>query len=266
MINMAIVDKFFIKKPRLRRFITKLIYGNIDKTTKFFDTTLFINSIKENGYLRASNYAKKSSVFRDEVSALINLSSLISNNTTFVDVGANVGLFSSTIERFSRLFQNLNIYAFEANPDTFARLSKTVEGTKINVFNTAISNEEATLEFVEGAVSHVFAEKHVANSYHYKELKTIKINAKRLDQFSIVGNDIILKVDVEGHEYQVLEGAQKFFEAKSIKAVFLDSGYQQSEKVISFLKSYQFTLLDGKTLGPLKKNENSLLALLQDKI
>ena len=260
---MGFIDKYFIKKPLLRRVLTKLYYGDKDKTVEFFNTRLYINSIKENGYLRASNYALKSSVFKDEVPALINIASCISADTSFVDIGANVGLYSYSLSKFEKVYKDFKLYAFEANPDTFKRLSKTLEQTRVEIFNYALSDKDAQLEFAQGSVSHVFAEKSHRNSYHLKNSKTVKVNAKRLDQFSIIGNSIILKIDVEGHEYEVLEGARSFFEANRIKAVYLD-GFKKKDQIITFLKSYGFKLFDGRTLEPEQVNNFSLLALRQD--
>ena len=256
----ALVDKYFIKKPRIRKAVSTVLYGDKDQEICFFDTRLYINSIKENGYFRANNYAKKSSVFKDEVSALINLSNIISNASAFIDVGANVGLFSSTMVRFQKINPDLEIHAFEANPDTYKRLEKTVAGTTIKTYNNAISNENKNLGFVQGAVSHVFAVKEKANAYHYKNSPVIEVEAKRLDSFNFKGNDLVLKIDVEGHEPEVLEGAAKLFLNKRIKAVFLD-GYNQHEKVISLFKSYNFELYNGRTLNPLQPYDFSLLAI-----
>jgi FkbM family methyltransferase len=259
---MGFVDKYFLKKPRLRRLLTKWYYGDADKTVHIFSSVLYINSIKENGYLRAYEYANKSSVFKDEVTILINLAQFISNDTTFVDVGANVGLYSSTYARFQQLYHDLHIYAFEANPDTFKRLQKTTEGRNIQIFNVALSDKDDKLEFVQGVVSHVFAEKTYLRPHHLKHQKTVQIAAKRLDGFAMKGNAMVLKIDVEGHEYQVLEGARQLFEANRVKAVYLD-GYRKGGEIFSFLKSFNFVLLDGKTLAPVGENNFSLLAIKQ---
>lgn len=257
---MGIVDKYFIKKPLLRKFLTRLYYGNKDKTIEFFSTRLYINSVKENGYLRASKYSVKSSVFRDEVSILINLASFVTPGTTFVDVGSNVGLYCSSFARFQKLYADMRIYAFEANPDTFKRLVKTVENKNIEIFNVALSNDNKELDFVEGVVSHVFAEKTYIRPYHLKNQKIIKVKAKRLDLFDMKGDSIILKIDVEGHEYEVLEGARNLFDAGRIKVVYLD-GYKKQEAILSFLKNYGFKLFDGKTIEPDPVNNFSLLAV-----
>ena len=257
---MGIIDRYFIKKPRLRRLLTKWYYGDTSKTVNIFNTRLFINSIKENGYLRAYRYANKSSVFKDEVSVLINLSSLIRAGTSFVDAGANVGLFSSTIERFQKLYSDINIYAFEANPDTFQRLLKTIEHTNVRAYNIALSNDEKELEFVQGVVSHVFAEKTYIRPYHLKNQKITKVQAKRLDQFDIKGDSIILKIDVEGHEYEVLEGARKLFDSNRVSVVYLD-GYRKKEKVLPFLQDYGFTFFDGRNFKAIDVYNFSLLSV-----
>ena len=257
------IDKYFIKKPLLRRFITRLFYGNRDKAVHFFSTSLYINTVKENGYLRASKYADRSSVFRDEVPILINLASFVTPGTTFIDVGSNVGLYCSSFARFQKLYADMKIYAFEANPDTFKRLSKTVENKNIEIFNVALSNDNKELDFAEGVVSHVFAEKSNTNLYHLKNRKTVKVEAKRLDGFNIQGDSIILKIDVEGYEYEVLEGASGLFEAGRVKVVYLD-GYKKQEAILSFLKNYGFELFDGKTLQPDPVNNFSLLAVYKD--
>ena len=263
------IDKNFIKKPALRHFITKTIFGNKNREIVCFGTSLTVNSTKENGYLRAGIFSNYSSVFHDEVSVLINLSTLITDNTTFVDVGANVGLFTSTISRFQGFYSNVRIYAFEPNPDTFSRLSKTVEGKEINIYNLAISDAEEELEFVEGAVSHVFAEKSHFRDYHFKsqveKQKFIKIKSKKLDQFEIGGNDIILKIDVEGHEMNVLKGAISFFEQDRIKAVYLD-GYNKDENIIALLEKFGFELLNGRDLKPFQKGGFSVLAVKPSKM
>jgi hypothetical protein len=64
----------------------------------------------------------------------------------------------------------------------------------------------------------------------------------------IAGDSLILKIDVEGHERQVLEGASGLFEARRVKAVYLDE--YRDRGVVDFLRERGFTFYDGRTLEP----------------
>ena len=90
--------------------------------------------------------------------------------------------------------------------------------------------------------------------------KVIKVAAKRLDHFDIEGGEIVLKIDVEGHEYNVLQGAEQLFKQRRIKAVYID-GYD-NKQILPFLKGYGFNFVDAHTLQEVKDDTFSLLALL----
>ena len=68
----------------------------------------------------------------------------------------------------------------------------------------------------------------------------------RLDSLDLTGDSLILKIDVEGQELNVLNGATGLFAAGRVKAVFVD-GYND-ESVETFLRHYGFKLLDGVSL------------------
>jgi len=95
-----LVDRFFIKQPRLRRAVTRVMEGDSDQSIEMFGTKLLVNTLKEHGYLRASRLCRKSSLLRDEIAILVNLAFVLSDNDTFVDIGANVGFYSHTMTRF----------------------------------------------------------------------------------------------------------------------------------------------------------------------
>jgi hypothetical protein len=81
----------------------------------------------------------------------------------------------------------------------------------------------------------------------------------RLSDEGIVGESIVLKIDVEGQELEVLRGASELFEAGRIKAVYLD-GYKAAA-VEDFLRRYDFQFFDGQTMQPVSGNVFSLLAV-----
>lgn len=95
--------------------------------------------------------------------------------------------------------------------------------------------------------------------------KTSKVKCQRLDSFDITGNSIIIKIDVEGQELEVLEGAKTFFDDKRVKAVYLD-GFAQQEKVIAFLNNYGFSFVDGRSFLVTDGKLFSLLAIMKNKL
>ena len=251
------IDRYFLKQPKFRRFVTRLLEGNRDHDVAMLGTQLRVNSMEEFGYLRAYRLSNSSALLREEVPIIINLASLIADGDTFVDIGANVGVFSLTLARLMRLQPRTRFHAFEPNPDTYRRLSAHTEAMGVQAYNIALSDHSGTLEFLKGSVSHVFTT--VENSAHAVSKEVIPVPCKRLDEMDLAGNSLVLKIDVEGQETEVLNGAAGLFAADRIKAVYLD-GYKE-RSIEKFLTSRGFTLYDGKTLLPTEGGIFSLLAL-----
>ena len=259
-----LIDRLVIKQPRFRSAITRLIYGNRDLSVDLFGTNFIINSIRENGYFRAFKKSLTSSLFRDEASVLISLSSILQPGDTFIDVGANIGLFSCVLSRRNSLARNLPtlFYAYEPHPNTFERLRLNSAPLGIVCRNVAVSNKRGEEEFIDGAVSHVFTNVASASQYNIQTQRQ-HIKTVRLDEEKIEGNSIVIKIDVEGSELAVLQGATKLFESNRVKAVYLD-GFKNEVEVESFLQRFNFAFFNGRTLERSKNHEFSLLAICKN--
>jgi len=256
-----LTDRLIIKQPRIRAFVTRLLFGDKDQTVNLFGDDLLINALRENGYLRAAGKAQTSSLFRDEVGVLISLSVLLRPGDTFVDVGANIGLYSCTMSRVNRLPGQaaVRFYAYEPHPDTFLRLKHNAEPCGVICRNFAVSDKEEELEFIDGAVSHVFTRIEEKSAYNINQrrfrVKTIPLEAEMIE-----GDSIVLKIDVEGQEAAVLKGARKWFEEQRVKAVYLD-GFKNQTQIEDDLRAFGFDLLNGRSLRPFQRGDFSLLAI-----
>lgn len=257
----SLLDRYFIKQPRLRRWVTRVLYGDQDTEVTLFGCRFTINSLRENGYLRASRKITHSSLLRDEIATLLSLAGLLQPGDTFVDVGANIGLFSCTLARRTRFHAPgaLRFYAYEPHPDTFRRLARNAAAAGVVARNFAVSNMAGSLEFVDGAVSHVFTRVEQANAYNLPDQR-LSIPSVRLDQETIEGNSLVIKVDVEGSEWGVLQGAVGLFAAGRVKAVYLD-GYEDKPAIEAFLRKHGFTFWDMLTLERVDTSHFGLLAL-----
>ena len=249
-----ILDKFFIKQPWLRQLATKFLYGTQDREIEPFGTRLIVNSLRENGYLRAAKRARHYSLWRDEPAALLALAGVIRPGDTFVDVGANIGIFCCTMSRLP----GVKVVAFEANPDTFRRLSVNAARHGVDARCMAVSDRVQTLEFCDGAVSHVFAVARHRNAYHMGG--TIKVEARPLDDLIKDNRPLVLKIDVEGHEAEVLRGAASLIAAGQIKAVMIDSS-PETRLAAEWLQGRGFRLVDPRTFEATSPVSGAILAL-----
>ena len=226
--------------PRLRLALTRLLVPSREIDVQIFGSRLRINTRDEIGLWRAAKMAGDNVVFRDEAASLLNLALLLQPGDTFIDVGANVGLYSSVLSRLRNAFPQTKYFAIEPHPQTAMRLRKSV-GDNVTVLNIGVSERSAELTFRAGVTSGVFK---VAPSQPAKD--EMKIRCERLDSLPVMQSDLVVKIDVEEHELPVLRGATGLFERERIKVIYLD-GYSSAEIPI-LLRQWGFTLFDGRTL------------------
>ena len=114
-----------------------------------------------------------------------------------VDVGAHVGLWTVPMsERFRR------VIGFEMAPDTFESLKKNTEDChNVQVYNRAVGDKE-------GWCSPSDDPQRVGNTGSRFVGTGQRVPMVTLDQFNWQNLDF-LKVDVEGYEWHVLQGAQR---------------------------------------------------------
>ena len=164
------------------------------------------------------------------------------------DVGANDG---ESIERFKKIFSKSKIYSFEPDDNAFQRLKKNYYNKEnIEIFDFGISNRDGNQQFYSydhdkisslmqlDANSKLFKSRKIAKNSgeDFEKLKDIKI--LKLDSF-VKDKNIprinILKIDVQGYEPEVIEGAKYLIENNKIDIIEMEIilGYGYS-KSISF--------------------------------
>lgn len=150
-------------------------------------------------------------IFIDDISEI--LKRVVSNDDVIIDIGANAGFVSLFL---SSLAQNGKIFAIEPTPYTFTlletNLSKNTENC--NAINLALSNEKGSVPF--SLAEHGSFANHIVLNQPTED--TIQVPCDTLDRLveELKLNKInFIKLDVEGHELEVLDGARKTLEVFS---------------------------------------------------
>lgn len=190
----------------IKNFMAKLVSYAIDSIEKFTYYPLLEKSIKKYG-LQAKN---------------------------IIDVGANKG---QSLKFFRNLFPVAKIYCFEPNLDLFDHLQK-FENNITKIYNFAIGNsnsekifyksiltENSTFILPNNSSKRFKLLKILLLSRKNEIYKEVKVNMITLDSFLLINricNIDILKIDVEGYEFEVLLGAQSVIAAGKINSILLE--------------------------------------------
>jgi len=134
-------------------------------------------------------------------------------NDIFFDVGSHIGLWSLYTQ--SIVGEKGKIIAFEPSP-AFNLLKKNINRySNCIAYNYGVSNTNEKLSFFAQGTgqSNSFNQEITTNSEYKRPgvaIKELKIDAITLDNFCKKHNVIpnLIKIDVEGHELKVLEGAK----------------------------------------------------------
>ncbi len=167
---------------------------------------------------------------------------ILKKGDVYVDVGANIGTLALCASGL--VGHNGKVIAIEAHPVTFDYLSKNIKlngFTNISLLNYAAGNKEGTLFFSD-----------INSDDQNKVITTedggITVSVKKLDQLLQDENNIkLIKIDVEGFEKFVIEGACELLQRTSM--VFFESwdqsfngyGYTAGD-LISLLESMHFNV------------------------
>jgi len=179
--------------------------------------------------------------------------SIIQPGDLVFDVGANVGDWSQEVLSTNKA---ASIYAFEPIPTIFNKYQKNIKHTNVNVYNLAISNKFSELvsfyyySVYEGVLSSLY-QRELAEPKIGMTPKLIKVNTETIDHFC-QNNGIekidFLKIDTEGCEYDVLDGARDLLSKQKIAAIQFEYGltYKDSRKtlqqVFSILVPYNYVI------------------------
>ena len=182
-----------------------------------------------------------------------------------LDVGAHKGEFLQSIKKIINFEK---IYSFEPQKKIYKKLNLLSIENKIFCLNLALSNDNAikNLKINKKSSTSTFSE--INNLSLWYKIKSFilrgstetsfideeKVNVIKLDDFCDdykISNIDLLKIDTEGHEKQVLEGALNLIKEKKIKYILLE--FHLSNMFINYSVNDLENFLDNCNFKLLKK-------------
>lgn len=232
-----------------KRLIGNIVRSKADNLHNLLPEDVYI----ENRYGRFYIPKMSDTVYSVSSAVESNLSRYFSvpPKSVFLDVGANAGKYSIML---ANKVKDVQVYSFEPSPSTYAILQKNIElnnaQAQITAFNFGLSDQNGKLTFAMSSmfsgVSHIVDTS--TGQYDALNYEQVQVQIKTLDD--VIKEEQIaparvylIKIDVEGHEYNVLKGASTTLAALPTGARLIIEIHPEVERIqaiINYLKSFSF--------------------------
>lgn len=182
------------------------------------------------------------------------LRQLIPEKGIFLDIGANIGLYSLILA--GKTGPEGKIYAFEPDPKLIDQFVSNIQLNHfdhfIKIFPLALSDKEGVASFFKS--SELNSGWGTLNSFGFsKQENILSVSLTTIDKFfheNGLTHVDLLKMDVEAHEPEVLKGASETLKKGYIKRIYIEfCGPRLSERGYTFksfcslLEQYDYRLV-----------------------
>lgn len=166
---------------------------------------------------------------------------------TLVDVGTHIGRYSILMAK-----KGWKIYSFEPLKTNFDQLNKNAVKNdvekNITFYNLAVGQRKGKKEIFYDHIKH--GEASLVMNPRLKEGGITSLEKTRVDSLDNlfprkIKGEVVLKIDVEGFEYNVLEGAKKFIK-KNMPEISIEIWPQNKEKTEKFLRDLGYKHIFGE--------------------
>lgn len=178
---------------------------------------------------------------------------LLEKGEIAVDAGANFGYFTLLMSRV--IGSQGRVYAFEPHPGIYRRLQDNINRnlvSNVHAHEVGLSSKISdgyliipeSFDNNEGIASVSFDEKGSRTKIKLSILDTV---------LSTVQETIgLVKIDVEGHELDLLKGASALLKEKKIRDIVYEDHHNQPSEVADYLQSFGYTLfrVEKRLFGP----------------
>jgi len=154
----------------------------------------------------------------------------LTSRRRFIDIGANVGIYSYY---FLPSFKHIEV--FEPMQELTYRLA-SLKNTHISINPVALSSSSGSLNFYIPIEGGQLLSESASLEPQKKPFQKRLVEVKTLDEYGFEEVDLI-KIDVEGHEYDVIKGAEKTIK-KSLPVMIIEVEKRHLDKPVDEIFSY----------------------------
>ena len=223
-IILLIGSKTFLGRGLLRKILIYFIESIINTikfnkskplfVTSFYDFKIYYYADKQTG--------TKLYFSRNETKEIKFIKKKIENNSWFIDIGSNIGLYSLNISNLNTKYKKVKTFSIEPNPIVYHRLKKNYQllvsqnkFVKNNFLlkNLAIGDKEGFGK-IDKNVDHANVKiiKKLTNKNNFLKIRIEKLSSL-LKKYKI-NNISCIKIDTEGYEFKIIKN---FFKRNNLK-------------------------------------------------
>jgi FkbM family methyltransferase len=191
----------------------------------------------------------KNGYYEEEV--LEGLLQYIGNDGVLWDIGANIGIHSITVKH---LRPDAKVVCFEHSPFTFSRLylNANLSGTDLLLFNIALgaSSGYPHLNLMISGNSGLTSLRPWEDVSYQHLMHCFCDTAANLVTCGVVPFPTVVKIDVEGFEFEVISGFRELLDNRELRAIIFESPTDFIENSNRF-PSFQLLRQAGFDITPL---------------
>lgn len=217
--------EILIKLYKIISFFYTFVFGR--KNMQFLNDILFSLTLNAKGYKNFGNFKKTGE------KKFINR---INKELLFcLDIGANVGEYTDLILSETKA----KIISFEPLPKAFEDLKKIEKSNaeRLKVFNIALGDKNEILDLnyssEKSQTASFSKDLNKLSFYNFKDNKKIKTKISTLDDFFFENQDLfeenidLIKIDAEGFEFEIINGAKEIIKKRPPKYIQLEFNWHQ---------------------------------------
>lgn len=193
---------------------------------------------------------------RWEKDSLLLWSRLCEKSDVIFDIGANTGVYALIAKTTKKTNE---VYAFDPVSRVYDKLVKNIELNNYNIksYQIALSNNTGVAKIYDTDSEHTYSVTVNKNLNTTKSaVKEIQIETLRLDEF-ITSNSIkkidLMKIDVETHEPEVLEGMGKYLREFKPTLLIEILNDEIAEKIENLIKELNYIYFNLNEKGSIKQ-------------